>query len=78
MHPNEIEAGRYYSVRAVAAMKILPWRSASTLAKAMQEDKWREVFQPVFDQKKNAMRVHIKGQSILDFIEKAKTGELSK
>lgn len=77
MDLKEIEPDRYYSVRQLAGMKVLPWRSAMTVAKALKEEKWRDVFQPVLDQKKNALRIHVKGTNILRFLEGVKSGEFS-
>lgn len=77
MDPEKIEKDRYYSVRQLAAMNVLPWRSAYTVARSLKEDRWREIFQPVLDQKKNAVRMHVKGENILKFLEMVKKGELS-
>lgn len=77
MDPEKIEPGRYYSVRQLAAMNVLPWRSAYTVARALKEEKWRDIFQPVIDQKKNAVRMHVKGESILRFLKMVEKGELS-
>lgn len=78
MDPKNIEPGRYYSVRALAQMGILPWRSAYTVARALKEDKWKEIFQPMADPKKNAVRLHIRGENILKYMRMVETGELSK
>lgn len=78
MDPKEIEAARYYSVRQLAQMGILPWRSAYTVGRALREDKWREIFQPVSDPKKNSVRLHIKGENILKFMKMVESGELTK
>jgi len=77
MNPDKIEPGRFYSVRQLSQMNVLPWRSAMTIAKALKEDKWRELFQPMMDPKKNAVRMHVKGDRILLFIEAAKRGDFS-
>lgn len=78
MDPKEIEVDRYYSVRALSKMGILPWRSAFTVARALKEEKWRKIFQPMEDPKKNAVRLHIKGENILKYMKMASSGELSK
>ena len=78
MEPEQIEPERYYSVRQLSLMNILPWRSAMTIAKVLKEDKWKEVFQPMMDQKQNALRIHVKGENILKFLEGVKKGDFSK
>lgn len=77
MDPKDIESGKYYSARQVAKMGILPWRSAATFGKALRDDRWKAIFNPVADQKKNAVRFHIKGESVLKFVEMARNGELN-
>lgn len=74
---KNIEPSRFYSIRQLSQMNILPWRSAMTIAKVLREEKWREIFQPMVDQKKNAVRMHIKGERILLFIESARQGNFS-
>jgi len=78
MEREQIEPSRYYSVRQVAAMKVLPWRSAMTIAAILKEDKWNAIFQPMVDQKKNAVRMHVKGENIIKFLKMVEGGELSK
>ena len=78
MDPKEIEPARYYSVRQLSQMNVLPWRSAMTIAKVLKEEKWKEVFQPMLDQKKNALRIHVKGENILKFLKMAEQGDFSK
>lgn len=77
MDPNDIEPGRYYSVRALAKMGILPWRSAYTVARMMREDKWKAIFQPMADEKKSSVRLHIRGENILKYMKMVESGELS-
>lgn len=78
MEHEKIEPARYYSVRQLSMMNVLPWRSPMTIARVMKEDKWKEVFQPMMDQKKNALRIHVKGENILKFLEMAARGDFSK
>lgn len=78
MDPKDIDPARFYSVRALTKMGILPWRSAYTVARALREEKWREIFQPVSDPKSKAVRLHIPGSNIIKYMEMAKSGELSK
>ena len=78
MDPKTIEPARYYSVRQLSQMGILPWRSAYTIGRALREDKWREIFQPMSDPKKNSVRLHIRGENILKYMKMVESGELSK
>lgn len=77
MDPKDIDPARYYSVRALTMMNILPWRSAYTVAKVMREKKWQDIFHPVMDQKSNGVRVHILGSNIVRYMEMVKSGEIS-
>lgn len=78
MDLKEIEPSRYYSIRALAMMGILPWRSAYTVAIALKEEKWKNIFQPVLDQKKKSVRMHILGKNIIKYLEMVDSGEINK
>lgn len=78
MDPKQIEKDRYYSVRQLSQMNILPWRSAYTVGRALREPKWIEIFQPMSDPKKKSVRLHIKGENILKFMKMVEAGDLTK
>jgi len=77
MDSNKIEPARYYSVRQLMKMNVLPWRSAMTIAKALKEERWKEVFRPMVDQKEKSTRMYVKGERILEFIEATRRGDFS-
>lgn len=78
MHPETIEPARYYSVRQLSMMNVLPWRSPMTIAKVLKEEKWKEIFQPMMYQKNNGLRIYVKGESLLKFLDMVSKGELNK
>ena len=71
VNPNE-----YYSANSVVMMGVLPWKSAMTFNKKLNDPYWISVFNPVVDQKEKVRRYYIKGENIIKFIELAETGKL--
>ena len=74
---SNIDQNRYYSAAQVVRLGVLPWKSAVTFNRRLQEQQWIDIFNPIVEQKKILKRYHIKGENIIKFLELAEAGKLT-
>ena len=67
---NEIIDNEYYSSRKLIDMQILPWRSANTFNKMLQEEEWQKIFQPIIMKRQTKTFYKIKGKYINNYLKK--------
>lgn len=75
---SKIEKNKYYSIRKTA--KLIPWiNSEPTLQKLIHQDidnNNNQMFKAIVLKRNKQRRYYIKGEYILDVIEKSNNGEL--
>ncbi len=76
MNREEIDPQKYYSATKVSKMGILPWSSVMTFTRALREEQWSKIFNPIVEKKDKSQRFYIKGENILAFIKMAEDGKL--
>ena len=65
---KKINPDQYYSAKAVVDMGILPWKSAVTFNKKLDDKRWHKIFKPLVEQHESIKRYKIKGKNIIKFI----------
>lgn len=74
---EDIIATKFYSPKKLVKMGILPWASAMTFKKRLQEPEWKALFNPVIEVRGSRKMIHIKGENIIKFQQLAANGELN-
>lgn len=77
MNMEEIIATKFYSPKKLVKMGILPWASAMTFKKRLQEPQWKELFNPLIEDNNGREMIYIKGENIIKFQELAANGKLN-
>lgn len=65
---DKINKDKFYSIKGVANLGVLPWRDAKTIRSILEEEKWTNVFKPFIDKKKERTLIYIKGENIIKFL----------
>lgn len=73
----DITPEKYYSPNKIARMHILPWISPIAFRKRLQEQHWKEFFNPIIEEKNGQHFIYIKGEYIIKFLEFAANGQLN-
>ncbi len=73
---KKIEPTKYYSAKSIIDMGILPWASAVTFNKKLNDKRWQEIFKPLVEQHESIKRYKIKGKRILKFLDSLERGKI--
>ena len=72
---EKIKKDKWYSARFLIVNEVFPWiKSLSTLIRWVESN--QELFKPIIKEGKTGKRYHFKGETILELLEKANSGEL--
>lgn len=73
---KDINPGEYYSSAAVVKMGLLPWKSAYTFNKKLNDEKWQDWFLPLVEQHDTTKTYKIRGENIIRFLNALQRGEV--